>query len=234
MTRQYSELANSNIRFLLDTLADKSIEPKLYQETMTQLGMSLGDALLTKIDNKQESLYLASTVEDADFLARGILNQVETQLSSVAFACFWNQRFSPFEIDDLQIAPIIKKYQEKPLGKVNNLVVIKSIISGACVVKTNLINLIQTITPEHIFIVAPVMYHTAQAKLKNEFEKDIYDKFQFLYFAEDDERTPEGEVIPGIGGMIYERLGFQGQDDKNKYIPAIVKERRAQFMKVPV
>ncbi|HLO47808.1 MAG TPA: hypothetical protein VK211_05245, partial [Kamptonema sp.] len=63
------------------------------------------------------------------------------------------------------------------------------------------------------------------------FEKDIYEKFNFIYFAEDDERTQEGEVIPGIGGIVYERLGFEGQDDKNRYIPEIVKERRSQLLK---
>lgn len=76
------------------------------------------------------------------------------------------------------------------------------------------------------------MYHNAEQKLTSEFEKDIYDKFQFFYFAKDDERTSEGEVIPGIGGSVYERLGFQGQEDKNKYIPEIVKSRRSKLMKV--
>lgn len=233
MTRKYSSLVNDRIRSLLNTLTDKSIETQLYQETMTKLGMSLGNALLTKID-KEKSVYLASTVEDADFLARGVLNQLENHLDSVAFACFWNQRFSPFEIEDLKVAPILKKYQEPTESKVDYLIVIKSIISGACVVKTNLINLIQKITPDTIFIVAPVMYHKSQEKLINEFEKDIYEKLEFLYFAEDDERTQEGEVIPGIGGMVYERLGFKGQEDKNRYIPEIVKERRSQLMKASV
>ena len=47
--------------------------------------------------------------------------------------------------------------------------------------------------------------------------------------AIDSDRTAEGEVIPGIGGMIYERLGFNGQTSKNEYIPKIVKDRRAGF-----
>jgi hypothetical protein len=58
------------------------------------------------------------------------------------------------------------------------------------------------------------MYQEAQEKLRNAFEKSIYDKFQFFYFAKDDQRTAKGEVIPGIGGSVYDRLGFQGQDDK--------------------
>ncbi len=118
------------------------------------------------------------------------------------------------KIEDLKVAPILKKYQEPSEKKVNYLVVVKSIISGACVVKTNLVNLIQKIEPEKIFIVAPVIYHNAEEKLKSEFESEIYDKFQFFYFAKDDERTPSGEVIPGIGGIVYDRLGFNGQEEK--------------------
>ncbi|NER98106.1 MAG: hypothetical protein F6J86_30470 [Symploca sp. SIO1B1] len=231
MTRVYSNLVNEHIKVLLNTIADKSSEPTLYQDTMTKIGMNFGDALLAEIDNKKGSVYLACTVEDADFLAKGILSRLEKRIHTVAFACFWNQRFSPFEIEDMKIAPIIKKYQEPTSSHVNYLVVVKSIISGACVVRTNLVDLIQKIEPERICIVAPVMYYNAEEKLQNEFEKNIYDKFQFLYFAKDDERTSQGEVIPGIGGMVYERLGFQGQEGKNSYIPEIVKFRRSQLIK---
>ncbi len=230
MTRTYSDLANSNVRYLLKTLADKSSEPNLYKETMYEIGTNFGESILSEINNQHCSLYLACTVEDADFLAKGILDRLENQVKSLAFACFWNERFSPFEIKDLKVAPIIKKYQEPSKKNVNYLVIVKSIISGACVVKTNLINLIQKIEPEKIFIVAPVMYHTAEEKLKNEFESEIYKKFQYFYFAKDDERTPEGEVIPGIGGIVYDRLGFDGQYGKNSYTPKIVKSRRSKFI----
>lgn len=232
MTRKYSPLANEKAKLLLDTLANKSVDSEAYRKTMLNLGTHLGDAVLAQISNPQSTVYLATTVEDADFLAKGILSRLEEYLKSVAFACFWNKRFSPFEIDDLKIAPILKKYQEPVEKKVNYLVVVKSIISGACVVRTNLNDLIQKIEPEKIFIAAPVIYHTAEEKLKSQFEKDIYDKFQFFYFAKDDERTLEGEVIPGIGGMVYDRLGFKGQDDKNSYVPELVKKRRSQLISV--
>lgn len=237
MTRVYSDIADKNIQVLLNTLADKNSNSDLYQKTMNEIGIAFGDIILSEIetsmsDLKQSSLYLACTAEDADFLAKGILDRLEKKLNSVAFACFWNQRFSPFEVEDLKVAPIIKKYQEPSEKNIKYLVVVKSIISGACVVKTNLLNLIQTIEPEKIFIVAPAIYHNAEQKLKSEFEKDIYDRFQFFYFAKDDERTPLGEVIPGIGGSVYERLGFKGQEDKNTYVPEIVKSRRSKLMKV--
>ncbi|BDA68794.1 hypothetical protein CAL7716_029600 [Calothrix sp. PCC 7716] len=230
MTRAYSDFCNDDIQTWLEILADKSIEPQLYKKTMIQLGSSLGDCILAQIDNKESDVYLASTVEDADFLAKGILTSLENRLSKLAFACFWNKRFSPFEIEDLKVAPILKKYQEPTENKIKYLIVVKSIISGACVVRTNLVNLIQKIEPEKIFIAAPVIYYNAEEKLKNEFEEHIYQKFKFFYFAKDTERTPEGEVIPGIGGNVYTRLGFKNQDDKNQYIPEIVKQRRANLL----
>lgn len=230
MTRTYSDiaLANKDIQTLLDSLADKDIAPDIYQSTMTKIGMHLGDAILSQISDVHCNVYLACTVEDADFLAKGMLTRLEKQLKSVAFACFWNQRFSPFEIEDLKVAPILKKYQEPVSQSVNYLIIVKSIISGACVVRTNLTDLIQKIEPDQIFIVAPVMYVKAEEKLKNSFEKSIYDKFKFFFFAADDKRTDEGEVIPGIGGDVYRRLGFDGQEEKNKYVPKIVKDRRSR------
>ncbi len=230
MTRTYSNLANESVRVLLDTLADKDIAPDVYRETMTKIGMLLADTILSQISNVHCNVYLACTVEDADFLAKGMLTRLEKQLKSVAFACFWNQRFSPFEIEDLKVAPILRKYQEPVSRSVNYLIIVKSIISGACVVRTNLTDLIQKIEPEKIFIVAPVMYVKAEEKLKNSFDKSIYDKFKFFYFAVDDKRTNEGEVIPGIGGEVYQRLGFNGQEEKNKYTPRIVKDRRSKFI----
>jgi hypothetical protein len=231
MTRIYSAFANPNIRSLLNQLIDRSTVPALYQQTMIQLGVNLGDIILDQMDDSA-SVYLASTVEDADFLSRGILERLEAKLESIAFACFWNQRFSPFEVEDLQIAPILRKYQEPSDKKVNYLVVVKSIISSACVVKTNLIDLIQRVEPDKIFIVAPVIHSQSEEKLKQEFNFEIYNKFQFIYFAEDDEYSSEGEIIPGIGGMVYERLGFQDQDEKNRYTPRIVKSRRAKLVTI--
>ncbi|MUG94369.1 hypothetical protein F7734_19105 [Scytonema sp. UIC 10036] len=230
MTRLYSDLCHADTRYWLEVLADKSIEPRKYKEAMTEVGRRLGDSILSKIDDVQGDVYLACTVEDADFLAKGMLSSLEKHLSKISFACFWNERFSPFEIEDLKVAPILKKYQEPTSKNIKYLIVLKSIISGACVVRTNLVNLIQKIEPEQIFIAAPIIYKHAEQKLKDEFEKKIYDKFQLFYFAKDDERTCEGEVIPGIGGNIYLRLCFEGQSHKNEYIPEIVIARRSQFI----
>jgi hypothetical protein len=232
MTRTYSNLANTDVQALLSRLIDKGTVPALYRDTMTKLGSTFGDVLLNTIKDDSVSVCLASTVEDADFLAKGILERLETRLKSVTFACFWNQRLSPFDVEDLQIAPILRKYQEPTATKIDFLIVVKSIISGACVVRTNLVELIQTIEPETIFVIAPVIHTQSEEKLKQEFDSDIYEKFQFLYFAQDSERNPDGEMIPGIGGMVYDRLGFQDQDRKNQYTPEIVKSRRNKLITV--
>ena len=52
MTRTYSDLVDQSIHALLDTIADKNTEPAVYQETMTKLGMILGQAVLSQISNE--------------------------------------------------------------------------------------------------------------------------------------------------------------------------------------
>lgn len=131
---------------------------------------------------------------------------------------------------NLAVAPVIREYQEPPQGKVQYLIVAKSIISSGCVVRSNLLHLIGKIDPEVIFIAAPVIYSEAEALLQQEFEPAVYAKFRFVYFAKDDDRTPAGEVVPGVGGMVYERLGIGEQISENRYIPEIVKTRRARFV----
>ncbi|MEB3230817.1 MAG: hypothetical protein VKJ64_07400 [Leptolyngbyaceae bacterium] len=231
MTRHYSAIATHEVQHLLTVIADKSTSHQAYQQAMTDLGQHLGTAMLDAMGHPPTShhIYLVATAEDADFLASGILKQLEAHLNSVGFACIWNQRTSLFGMKPLAVAPILKQYRE-PVEQVDTLIVVKSIISGGCVVKTNLQNLIQTLQPQQIFIAAPVLYHTAEASLRQVFPADITNKFRFFYFAQDHERTEQGEVVPGIGGMVYDRLGFNGQSDKNRYTPSIVKQRRQMIL----
>jgi hypothetical protein len=230
MTREYSSSVNIHIRRSLDVLADCNTAVEDYRAAMLLLGQELGNNIVGKIHSPDAKIYLACTAEDADFLAVGIVGSLEAQGLSPKLACFWNQRTTPFGVSDIQVAPIIKKYREPFDSQTDILIVVKSIISGACVVKTNLRNLIQDITPQSIIIAAPVIYAGAEEKLKNEFDRSVYEKFDFLYFAKDDERKDDGEVVPGVGGMVYDRLGFDGQDDKNRYMPKIVEERMEKLM----
>ena len=143
MTRIYSALSNLKIKDLLNVLINQSSSPETYKETIFTLGLNLGDIILTQINNAQDEVCLACTVEDADFLAKGILARLESRLTRVALVCFWNQYFSPFDIEDLEVAPIIKRYQEPLVENIKYLVIAQSIISETCVIRTNLMNLNQ-------------------------------------------------------------------------------------------
>ena len=72
---------------------------------------------------------------------------------------------------------------------------------------------------------APVMYKDGVPNLMKEFPQDIVERFHFVTFAVDEDGTPEGEVVPGIGGMVYRRLGLGDINAKNSYIPQMVLER---------
>lgn len=226
MSREYTQFAGAKEKALLNALADKNSGVDSYRQSMYQLGESLGNVVLSQIVKNSDSAYLACTAEDADFLAKGILRQLESNIAKVTLACFWNKRFKPFGISDLQVAPILKRYLEPSESQIDNLIIVKSIISGACVVRTNLNDMIERISPQQIFIVAPVIYTGAEERLQQGFPEYVYNKFRYVYLAEDDEKTSEGIIVPGIGGEVYDRLGFGSQDDKNRSTPELVKQRR--------
>lgn len=69
------------------------------------------------------------------------------------------------------------------------------------------------------------MYKDAQASLEREFPTSISSKFRFLTFAIDTMKDQEKGIIPGIGGMVYPKLGLGDIHEKNKYIPELVKQR---------
>lgn len=221
MSRRYSTYLTNASKENLALLVKDSTNHNTYSNAMYLLGKELGNVLSAKIDRTQR-VCVACSVEDTDFLAKGIIEILTNNLIDVSLACFWNRR-QP----NLSIAPILRKYQEPNVNNAKILIVVKSVISSACVVKTNLTNLIQKIEPDIIFVVAPVIYKDAPLSLRQEFPEYISNKFQYIYFAEDSIKRENGELCPGIGGNVYQRLGFKDQDDKNRTTPNLVKERRA-------
>lgn len=223
-----NDMVNDSIVSLLSRLTNKDTKESEYALAMYELGKAFGEILLPQIN--AATVALASTVEDADYLGRGIVEVLEREGKKVLLTVFWNKRFKPNEENQISIAPIVKEFHEPGYEKADTMIIIKSIISSSCVVRTNLTNLIEVANPEKIFVVAPVLLEGALAKLEKEFTQEISNKFKYLFFAVDTERTNEGIVIPGIGGDVYNRLGFKGQDAKNKFIPEIVKKRRLQYV----
>lgn len=225
--REYTSLANSDAsaRLLVDTISDLTISVEQYRSIMRELGKVLAASVCQKISDQNSSdLYVVCTVEDADFLARGVIDELTLRgfQSRIKLMCLWNGKIHD---EGLSLSPVLRQYKEAQSSPTASFIVVKSIISGACVVKTNLTRAISSMAPEQVFVVSPVLLKGAQERLSREFPAEISNKFQYVWLATDSEKNGEN-VIPGIGGSVYERLGLGDENEKNKYTPAIVKERR--------
>ncbi len=206
----------------LNKLIDKNTDVEEYRNAFYELGRELGKNLMVTYSHIPASqIMLVCASEDADWLASGVEEGIGK--GELKKSVYWGTREVVHDENDgnkVEISPIVKAYEE-PIDKCELLVVVKSIISTSCVVKTQLTRLIGKLHPEHISILSPVLYKDGIDNLKKEFPESIADKFNFIYFAMDDERIGS-EVIPGIGGMVYPRLGLGNIDEKNNYIPRMV------------
>lgn len=228
MTDRFTAEANvlgAPVFDLLATLADTRTAPGPYRAAMTELGRLLGEVLAARHPLKDRTVCVAFTVEDADYLARGLIGALERAGAKLSLACFWNRRDNPYDIDWLDIAPIVQEYVEPLPAKVDHLIVLKSIISGTCVVRTNLLRLLDEAHPGTVHILAPVMLTGAKDRLAQSLPSELVSQFDFVSFAVDTEVTSEGIILPGIGGEIYERLGLGGIVEKNAAMPSLVEER---------
>lgn len=219
MKRDYTSIATDKAIKTLDTLLN-SAENNLvneYRDSMTELGSLLAESILYKIRQGEKSLVVA-TAEDADFLQKGVIDTLNSSGLETKMAIYWNNHYQ--SSSKISVAPIVHKFIENDFECASNLIIVKSIISGSCVVRTNIIETIHEMKDLHnIFILAPVSYKDSEEKLRSEFPEDISNKFVFCSFAIDDERTQDGTVIPGIGGQVYKLLGLDDQPVKTGYIP---------------
>lgn len=218
--RTYSHFADDRAKAALNCLLDFTANPTPYQTNMKLLGVYLGEKLNLLLADKSNCL-LVSTAEDADYLSSGVLEAVKSK-HEARIAVFWNNHYRlPTGIS---VAPVVHKYMEQGFEKANALIIVKSVISGSCVVRTNILALIDEARVDTIYIVSPVMHEDSELKLCSEFPEAISKKFVFVYFAKDKERDEtSGEIKPGIGGQIYQLLGLSGQPAKIGYIPQLVK-----------
>jgi hypothetical protein len=223
--RRYIDIKYEKDRDIIDLmhiLSSPISSEESYRNSFYELGKALGTSLNQHTNNNYGETMLACASEDADWLARGVLESLSQK--QVSLAVFWNERITLDEINNVEYSPIIKSYIE-PIEGCQTLILVKSIISTSCVVKTQLTRLVNTIKPHDIYIVSPVMYKDASSRLEKEFPISISKKFHFFTFAIDTIKDNQGHVLPGIGGMIYPRLGLGDIHQKNKYVPNLVKER---------
>ena len=224
--REYTRFATGEDRHSLSILAAEQTPPEDYRSALQALGRSLGGSLLEQLGSDLPNrICIVCTVEDADSLAAGIISRLEEQGldERIRVVCFWNDRI---ELDGMSLAPILKEYREPCNVDDSALVIVKSIIASACVVRTNLANLIATATPRRIFVVAPVMFKGADQFLRNDFDPTVSDRFEYITMAIDDEKRDGKWIVPGVGGDIYTRLGYGGAARKNFHVPTLVKVRR--------
>lgn len=215
---------------LVDELHTIQGNPMKYQEHMLQIGRHLGAGIIPKLPKNQNSaICVVCTVEDADFLARGLIEALEQDgfAERVHLVCLWNEKIRE---NGVSLSPISRQYKEEFPPENSIFIVVKSIISGACVVKTNLTRAVSFSQPSRIIVASPVMLIGAEGRLEREFPPAISAKFEYVHFVTDTEKDKDGEnVLPGIGGSLYELLGLGNQHEKNKYVPSIVKERRKRL-----
>lgn len=213
---------NSETIHLMQSLSKPGISVEEYRQVFYSIGTALGNLLNETTHNNYGNTMLACASEDADWLAHGVLDALSQK--KVSLAVFWNDRVSLNVPAKLEYSPISKSYIE-PITDCQTLIMVKSIINTSCVIRTQLTRLVSNICPQKIYIVAPVMYKDAQSNLEKEFPLSISAKFKFLTFAIDTVIDDQNNIIPGIGGKVYPKLGLGDQHDKNKYIPNLVKER---------
>jgi hypothetical protein len=226
MKRTFTKHASPAVKLHLTELLE-SHDPIAYRASMQALGHSLGRAVVASLSERKKVL-LACTVEDADFLAQGLLLELMEGMgpNRVTLACFWNDRVSAGTKHQAEIAPIRRRYVEPHGKQLDAVIVVKSIISTACVVRTNLLDLLGETHPRRIIIAAPVLYKEATKTLEQEFPDEISKKFEYVYFAKDSKRTSDGIIHPGIGGQVYKLLGLGDDKGKNHYNPTVVRSRR--------
>lgn len=222
-SRQFSSYATPLAKEHLQGLLDNK-NPLVYQRHMYILGGLLSQQIISQIDNKDEVL-LISTAEDADYLQLGVQDELKKANFNTKMAVFWNNHYQPSYGGS--VAPIVHKYLEPNYHIAKTIIIVKSVISGSCVVRTNLLELFDTVKKAtRIFVVSPVMHSNSQNSLKAEFPNDISNKFEFIYFAIDVQKDKQtGEVIPGIGGQIYNLLGLTDQPARIGYIPKTIQKR---------
>jgi hypothetical protein len=218
-SRTYSLDANkAAVDALQDLLSATSSE--YYQKTMITLGIELGSVLRTRLENGSKCL-VVSTAEDADFLSRGVRESIQSSFDTKVVV-FWNNHYSLKTGGS--VAPIVHKFMQRGYEDSDTLVIVKSVISGSCVVRTNILALIERVKADKIFVVSPVMHKNSEENLTKEFPSEVSSKFSFIYFAKDEEKDTTGEVKPGIGGQIYTLLGMDDQPARTAYMPETVKQ----------
>ena len=219
--RKYTPLATQDVKNELERLLGSTQSE--YREAMYNLGRHLGAELRPRLGRK--AFAVVTTPEDADFLTRGLLEELPSQRARLA--CYWTQRIST-SVEGRDVATIVQEFVEPMPRELGHVIIAKSIISSGCIIRTNLDDFLSRANPEHIIIAAPVMLHGANDVLKAEFAPRVSKRFEFVTFAVDAKRDAvTRDVVPGVGGRVEKRLGLDKKSPR--FSPALVRQRRSSM-----
>lgn len=216
--RRFNTDDRETIHLLNELTADKDAET--YRCTFYNIGTKLSEILNNELSASSEPIALACASEDADWLAKGIIDKLSYP---VDLCVYWSNRRNlgtDFNSNSIEYAEIEKSYEEISDDS-KTLIITKSIISSSCVIKSQIMRLVSRHDFEKIYIVSPVLYKDAQKNLEDEFPEKVYDLFNFIYFAIDEDKDENGWVKPGIGGSVYKNLNVESRT----YYPDIVEHR---------
>lgn len=221
----WTKWADDKTKELLKSLSIRDVEQN--RQAMVTLGAKLAEVLLQDLSKSElmdHDICVACTVEDADYLAAGVFKKLEEAMPGKCnLACFWNEKTSaPEGLEEFEIAPILKQYKEPVRPDKCVLVFVKSIVSDACFVATNINNLISDLNPTEIYVLAPVMLAGSERRVQGHFPSSIVQRFHYLRFAVDRGKYDSGWVDPGVG--------FGNEQQKNMIVPEIVKARREKML----
>lgn len=224
MARKYVNLNHANegkVKNALAQLVKQDVSPVDYRMAFTELGAELGTLIAEHNPDMGKTLVVCAS-EDADWLAKGLKDNLH---EDAGLAVLWTRRIVVCDNPKIEVSTIDKSYIDMVGDTCDTMIIVKSIISTSCVVKSQVNHLVGRVSPRKIIIAAPVMYVAAKDSLMKEFPEEVSSKFSFVTFAVDDDRDSKGVVLPGVGGMVYPKLGLGDADKKNYYMPRLVRER---------
>lgn len=179
-----------------------------FQKEMYDCGQALAAEVLVRIGKTPGQICVMTPAEDADGIAKGVVDHLQSFGIEVRLLCLWNHPVKVFE-EGIQVAPILRTYSAPGFDESEHLIAAQCVVGDPTVLKTNLTAHMQKIDPQQVHVLAPTMSAEVKNRLRSEFPASLYERFQFHAFAYDKELDEvTGELKPGIGGAVTERLGL--------------------------
>lgn len=225
MARQFTELAREigdEALRPLDMLLDKAAASRGYRTAMYALGKALGLVFCKYQTVADRSVYIGTPAEDADYLARGMIDTLVDAGAEVRFACYWTapRKDGPLAFTK---APLITREYKDPFPEyIDHLIAIRSSIARAYTAKFSLDYFADDANYCRSHIIAPVMWSSAWHDITENSNLDKQAPMVWTFALDEDEGD---DLNAGVGGDVYRRLELGPDDMRHALLPTIVHER---------